>query len=182
MVSYEVIPSRWWHYNYMWIWELGWGKGDPANTAEYINYIWYANFISQYHPNKNSYTGDEHNEKFSTQYLITLSIDSLQILMILDIMWHCLFTVYIMLELATNNSAMPIFNVISEVSLVRPWWKKWLCSFQIYFAGKFGLSDADVKRGHLFHKARPDIQFWLGMWRSSRRRGCYSSKCKFSET
>jgi hypothetical protein len=75
----------------MWIWEKGWDKGGPANMAEYRNYIWSAHFINHYHPN-NPYTGDKDNEKFSTWYLITLNIDSLQILIILDVMWHCLFT------------------------------------------------------------------------------------------
>lgn len=76
----------------MWIWEQGWDKGGHANMAQYRNYIWPAHFINHYHPNKNSYNGNKDNERLRTWYLIALNTDSLQILMILDITWHCLFT------------------------------------------------------------------------------------------
>jgi hypothetical protein len=41
-----------------------------------------------------------------------------------------------------------------------------------------GFSDVVVKRGQLLHRAGPDIQFWLRVWRISERRGCYNSKWK----
>lgn len=90
---YKFIPSRWVTLQlYVNMGTRLCDKGGPANMAWYRNYIWPAHFINHYHPSKNSYNGNKDNKWLRTWYLITLNTDSLQILMILDVTWHCLFT------------------------------------------------------------------------------------------